>query len=177
MKTIKRIIVTTTIVLSLASLVQAFQLSEWIKFTPAGADFSVMVPAEVKEMETKPVPDFTSHTFGLVVDNAVYVVCYGDYSPSTHLDTDKELLANRDNFLKPLGGSATSTTKIQLDGRAGLEFTGESSQYNFESRVYISGNRVYQIAVGVNKGIDNAANTARFLKSFAFVSTQDHSKP
>ena len=136
-----------------------------------------MVPAEPKEMDSTPQKDFTSHTFGLVIDNVVYVICYGDYAPSVHLDPDAELLANRDNFIKPLGGSATSTTKIEVEGRKGLEFTGESNEYLFESRVFLSGNRVYQIAVGVGKGVDNAANTSRFIKSFAFAGTLEHGKP
>ena len=177
MKTLRRIIITTTILLSLASSLQAFQTDTWIKFAPADGGFSVMLPAQPKEMESTPVKDFTAHTFGLVVGGAVYVICYGDYAPSVHLNTDAELLANRDNFVKGLDGSATSTTKIDLDGRKGIEFTGESSRYNLESRVFISGNRVYQVAVGVEKGTDNAANNARFLRSFAFINTQDHSKP
>ena len=136
-----------------------------------------MVPAEPKELDSTPVKDFSPHTFGLVVDNATYVICYGDYAPTVRLNPDAELLANRDNFLKGLGGSATSTTKIELDGLKGLEFTGESSEYTFASRVYLSGNRVYQIAVGVKKGADNAANSSRFLRSFAIAGTQDHVKP
>ena len=178
MKSIRRVITTTTLLVSLASSLQAFQTDTWIKFAPAGGDFSVMLPAEPKEMESTPVRDFTSHTLGLVVDNAVYVICYGDYAPSVHLDPDAELLANRDSFLKGLQGSATSTKKIELDGRKGIEFTGESSEYNLQSRVHISGNRVYQIAVGLKQGgADNSANTARFLGSFAFINQQDHSKP
>ena len=178
MKLLKRIIVTTTLLVSLASSLQALQSSDWIKFAPPGGGFSVMVPAEPKELESPPVKDFTAHAFGMAVDNAVYVICYGDYAPGIHLNTDAELLANRDNFLKGLNGTAGSTSKIALDGHAGIEFTGESAEYTFESRVYLSGNRVYQVAVGVRKGgPDNAASSARFLKSFAFVSTLDHSKP
>ena len=137
-----------------------------------------MLPAEPKEMDSTPVKDFTSHTFGLVVDNAVYVVCYGDYAPSIHLDPDAELLANRDNFLKGLQGTATGTTKIDLDGRKGIEFTGESSQFTFASRVFISGNRVYQVAIGVPKGTDYTVISSRLLKSFAFDGVQEqHVKP
>lgn len=177
MKSLRRIIITTTLLLTLTSSLQAFQSDLWIKFAPAGGGFSVLVPAEPKAMDATPIKDFTSHIFGVNVDNAVFVVCYGDYAPSVHLDSDAELLANRDNFLKGLQGTTTETTKIQLDGRSGIEFTGESSQYTFASRVFISGNRVYQVAVGVPKGMDYAANTTRFLKSFAFSDTQDHVKP
>lgn len=178
MKSLKRIITTTTLLLALASSLQAFQSSDWIKFAPPGGGFSVMVPAQPKELESAPVKDFTAHAFGMVVGDVVYLICYGDYAPSIRLNTDSELAANRDNFLKGLNGTAGSTTKIALDGHAGIEFTGESAEYTFESRVYISGNRVYQVAVGAKKGgPDNAASSARFLRSFAFIGTQDHSRP
>src|SRR5262252_3735810 len=133
---LKRIIITTTVLLLLASSLQAFQSNDWIKFTPAGGDFSVMVPSQPKELSSKPIPDFTSHVYGMLIDNAVYVICYGDYAPTVHLNPEAELLANRDNFLKGLDGSATGTTKIDLDGRKGLEFTGESTEYTFDSRVF-----------------------------------------
>ena len=177
MKSFKRIIIATVVVLSLASSLQASQSDLWIKFEPAGGGFTVMLPAQPKEMDATPVNDFTSHVFGLVVDKVIYVICYGDYAPTVHLDPDAELLANRDNFLKGLQGTATGTTKIELDGRKGIEFTGESSQYTFASRVFISGQRVYQVAVGVTKGTDNAAISSRFLKSFAFAGALDHGKP
>ena len=76
-----------------------------------------MVPAAPKELESAPVKDFTAHAFGMVVDNSVYVICYGDYAPSIHLDTDAELLANRDNFLKGLNGTAGATTQFRPSRR------------------------------------------------------------
>src|SRR5262245_2065831 len=124
MKILRRFMITTTLLLSLAPSLPAFQSSDWIKFAPAGGDFSVMVPGDLKQLESKPIENFTAHTYGALIDGAVYVACYGDYAPSIRLDPEKELLANRDNFLKGLDGTATSTTKIELDGRKGIAFTG-----------------------------------------------------
>src|ERR1043166_2000108 len=107
MKLLRRITITTTVLLSLASSLPAFQSSDWIKFAPAGGGFTVMLPVQPKEIQTETIPDFTGHTFGVVVGQVVYVICYGDYAPSVRLDPDAELLANRDNFLKPLNGTAT----------------------------------------------------------------------
>jgi len=58
--------------------------------------------------------------------------------------------------------------EISMDGHAGLEFTGESDQASFKSRVYLFGNRVHQIGVAVFKGKDDAANVDRFFGSFSF---------
>jgi hypothetical protein len=60
------------------------------------------------------------------------------------------------------------TQKITLDGRPGIEFTGESDRANVVSRVYVVGNRVFQLAVMVFKGMDETANVNKFFDSFAF---------
>lgn len=176
MNSLKRILLVPGFLLALASSLPA-QSTDWVKVAPAGGGFTLMMPAEPKELELTPLPDFASHGYGVEVDGVIYVCLYGDYAASIHLNPDAELAANRDNFLKTLNASLISTKKIELDGRAGLEFTGENAQTTFQSKVYILGNRIYQIAVGVPKGTGDSANAARFLKSFAFTDTKEHEKP
>jgi hypothetical protein len=175
----KQILLTTALLLFFASSLPAMQSNDWIKFAAPGGGFTVMMPAEPKELELTPVPDFTAHGYGVAVDGVIYVCLYGDYAASVHLNPDGELAANRDNFLKPLNASLLSTEKIHLDGRNGLEFTGESTEHIFQSKVYIFGNRIYQIAVTVPKGTGdaNAAKASRFLNSFTFTDTKEHEKP
>ena len=177
MRSLKQILLITAFLVSVASSLPAMQTNNWIKVAPAGGGFTVMMPAEPKELELPPVTDFTSHGYGESVDGVIYICLYGDYAASIHLNPDAELAANRDNFLKPLNASLITTKKIELDGRAGLEFTGENSEYTFQSKVYILGNRIYQIAVGVPKGSGDSASAGRFLKSFAFTETKEHEKP
>ena len=55
-----------------------------------------------------------------------------------------------------------------MDGHTGLEFTGESDQASFKSRVFLFGNRIHQIGVAVFKGKEEAANVDRFFGSFSF---------
>lgn len=177
MKSLTRILPITTLVLLLASSLPAMQSNNWVKVAPAGGGFTVMMPVEPKELEQTPLPEFSSRIFGENVNDFVYICLYGDYAASIHLNPDAELAANRDNFLKVLNASLISTKKIELDGRAGLEFTGENAQSTFQSRVYILGNRVFQIAVGVPKGTADTANATRFLQSFAFTDNKEHEKP
>src|SRR6476620_5592238 len=162
MNLLKRILPITAIVFAFALSLSATQANNWVKFVPPGGGFSVMMPAQPKELELTPIADFTSHGYGMNINGTIYICLFGDYAASVHLNPDAELVANRDNFLKGLSASLISTKKIELDGRAGLEFTGETAQANLQSQVYLSGNRVYQIAVSTPKGADNSADAARF---------------
>jgi hypothetical protein len=139
----------------------------WVKVAPVGSGFSVMMPAKPQE-EVKPGEDFTSHLFTVRTEKAIYLVGYGDYAPAIRLNVTAELMANRDNFLKDLGARLIDTKEIKADDRKGLEFTGESDQATFRSRVYLFGNRVHQIGVAIFKGKDDAENANKFFASFTF---------
>jgi hypothetical protein len=133
-----------------------------------------MVPGKTEEqLSTK--EQFTSRLFTYVAQDgstkrAIYLVGWGEYAPSVKLEPQAELEANRDNFVKALPGMKLVTSnKITLDGRLGLEFTGDSGGGSVTSRVYIVGNRVFQLAVMVFTGIDEKANVNKFFESFAFI--------
>ena len=150
--------------------------SEWIKVAPAGGGFSVMMPAKPEE-EVQPGDDLTTHLFSLSTDNALYLVAYGDYAPSVRFNVDDELTANRDRFLKGLNATLTTTKQLTIDGRKGIEFTGESEDATFKSRLLIFGIRFYQIAVAVFRGKENTANSNRFFASFEFAKAEVRPKP
>lgn len=152
------------------------QRDEWIKVAPVGGGFSVMMPAKPEE-ETRPGADLTAHLFSATTDNAVYTVAYGDYAPSVRFNVDDELAANRDNFLKGVNASLKTTKPLTMDGRKGLEFTGENAQASFKSRVFIFGTRFYQVAVAVLRGRDDAENSNKFLTSFEFTRAEVRPKP
>ena len=143
------------------------QAGDWIKFVPEGGGFTVLMPSQPTPIEVKPKEDFISHLFAASSSNAIYMAGYSDYAPSVRLDTT-ELIANRDKFLRGLNAALISSKPIELDGRSGLEFTGESDQYYFKSRFYLFGNRIHQIAVERPKDSQDSANSDRFFASFAF---------
>ena len=177
MSALKQIALVTALILLVAFSPAAMQSNNWEKVAPAGGRFSVMMPAEPKDSEFTPAPDFTSHGYAEEIDGVIYVCLYGDYAASIHLNPDAELAANRDNFLKTLNASLILTKEIELDGRFGLEFTGETAENTFQGKVYILGNRIFQITVGVPKVTGDAGNAARFLKSFALTDSKEHEKP
>ena len=152
------------------------QDSEWIKVAPVGGGFSVLMPAKPEE-EVQPGDDLTTHLFSVTTDKALYLVAYGDYAPSIRLNVDDELAANRDKFLKGLDATLKTTKQLTVDGRRGIEFTGESAQASFKSRVFIFGTRFHQIAVAVFKGDDDTRNSNRFFASFEFSKAEARTKP
>ena len=173
-----RLLIVTSFLLLIAASPQAVQNNGWTRLAPAGGGFSVMMPAPAKEEETKQtVQDFIAHFFATVTDKGVYIAGYGDYAASVHLDPAAELIANRDNFLKGLNARVIDNKKIERNGHSGLEFTGESDQYYFKSRLYILGNRVYQIAVAFPKDVDDSVNVSRFFESFTLEGGGSHPQP
>lgn len=167
MKMIRRLCFVFVSVLVPASSLLASQTNDWIKLAPEGGGFAVMMPGKPTE-KVNTAADFTTHLFTLSTEQAIYLAGYGDYSPSIKLDINAELIANRDNFLKALDARLIDSKQISIDNRAGIEFTGESDQASFKSRVFLFGNRVHQIGVAVFKGKDEAANVDRFFGSFSF---------
>jgi len=161
--------------LAFALSLSAYQ-SEWVKVAPVGGGFSIMMPGKAEE-KVDPSDQFTFHLFTVTTDKTIYLAGWGDYAASIKLDPEAELVANRDNFLKGVNATLVDSKKITLEGRAGLEFTGESSQASFKSRVYLFGNRVHQIAVAVMKGQEDTDNVNRFFTSLSFASNQEHPKP
>src|SRR5215471_15532804 len=173
---VKRISVVLLLVSLFSSSLKASQAGEWVKVSPLGGGFSIMMPATPKE-ETKVGETFTAHLFSTMTDKTIYIAEYGDYAPSIHLNVAGELAANRDNFVKEIEGKVLESKEITLDGRPGLEFTAESAQVSAKCRVYLFGNRVFMIAAGVLSGRSDPENVDRYFSSFAFANETAHPKP
>lgn len=153
--------------LMFAATLNGFPAGEWIKVTPVGGGFSIMMPAKPEE-EVNPRDDFTSHLFTVRTAYAIYSAGYIDYAPSIRLDVARELEANRDAFVKSLEAKLLESKSITLDGHAGIEFTADSDQAWIKSRIYLFGSRMHQISVAVFKSRDETDNVNRFFASFAF---------
>lgn len=145
----------------------------WIRLAPEGTGFAVMLPGKPEEQLSNK-DQFSYRLFTLIAKDgatprAIYLVGWGEYAPSVRFETQAELEANRDNFIKELPGMRLlGTQRSMLDGRPGIEFTGESEQASVISRVYVVGRRVFQLAVMTFKGMDERANANKFFDSFAF---------
>jgi len=162
------------ILLACATIASAQITDNWVRLAPADGGFAVMVPGKADEQSFNKDQVFTSKIYTVILKQgetgrAVYLAGVGDYAPSVKIDPLTELNANRDNFIKELSGmKLTESHNTTLDGRLGIEFTGESNQATVTCRFYVKGNRVFQLAVMVFKGVDEKKNVDKFFDSFAF---------
>lgn len=143
--------------------------SGWVKFTSDTGHFSVMMP-EIPEDKTETTPSahgpYTTHLFIVKDTTSVYLIGWVDYDPSFPFDRQAELEANRDNFVKGIEAKLISTRPTVIDGYSALEFTAETADRVFKSRVYMVGRRPYQIVIGSPKGQDDSVKANRFFNSF-----------
>lgn len=143
--------------------------SGWARFTSDTGRFTVLMP-EIPEEQVQTTPSqhgpYTTHLFIVRDTVSVYLIGWVDYDPSFNFDRQAELEANRDNFVKGINAKLISTRPTMIDGHNGLEFTAETADRLFKSRVYMVGRRPYQIVIGSPKGTDDTATTNRFFNSF-----------
>jgi len=141
----------------------------WAQFNSPEGRFSVLMP-EIPQEKTETTDSshgpYTTHLFVVRDNTSVYLIGWVDYDPSFNFNRQAELEANRDNFVKGISATLVSTRPTVIDGYSGLEFTAETADRTFKSRVFLVGRRPYQIVIGSPKGMDDSASTERFFNSF-----------
>jgi hypothetical protein len=73
---------------------------------------------------------------------------------------------NRDNFVQGVRATLVDSRAVTVDGFRVIEFTAETAERIYKSRIYIVGRRPYQIVIGSLKGEDDSVSVNRFLNSF-----------
>ena len=147
----------------------AIDSAGWVKFTSDAGRFSVMMPEtpedKVETTDSAHGP-YTTHLFIVRNKPNVYLIGWVDYDPSFNFNRQAELEANRDNFVKGISAKLINSRPTVIDGYSAIEFTAETDELVFKSRVYMVGRRPYQIVIGSPKGQDDTANVNRFFNSF-----------
>lgn len=141
----------------------------WVRFNSEQGRFTVLLPqnpTEKTETVRSEIGPYTSHLFSVRSVKTVFVVGWVDYAPNFNFGVQSELNANRDNFVKEINATLVSSNNTRIDGYQSLEFTAETADTFYRSRVYIVGRRPYQLIAGTPKGTDDAANVTRFFESF-----------
>ena len=144
-------------------------LGGWVSFESDAGHFSVLVPeAPTEKTETTQSQHgpYTTHLFILRDTKLVYLIGWVDYDPTFNFNRQAELEANRDNFVKGVTATLLSTRSTVIDGYSAIEFTAETADRVFKSRVYMVGRRPYQTVVGYPKGEDIPSDASKFLDSF-----------
>ena len=149
--------------------VTAMDASGWVKFISDDGHFSVLMPempSDKSETVDSQHGPYTTHLFVVRDATSVYLIGWVDYDPSFNFNRQAEIEANRDNFVKGINATLLSTRPTVIDGYSGLEFTAETADRVFKSRVFLVGRRPYQIVIGSPKGMDNTALVSKFFNSF-----------
>lgn len=167
----KKILAVLFIVMLSALSALAQTPAGWVKFSPAGSPFTVMLPSkpeENKQTADSPNGPYTTYLFtSNSPEREIYLVGWVDYDPKFNFGVQAELEANRDNFVKNLKAKLLSTTPIKLGTHPGIEFKAElEGKADIVSRVYIVGRRPYQLIIVSPTGSDSSANRERFFSSF-----------
>ena len=145
------------------------EASGWVQFASDSGRFSVLMPeaptdkAETTQSEHGP---YTTHLFIVRDATNVYLIGWVDYDPNFNFNRQSEMEANRDNFVKGISAKLVSSRALKLDGFPVLEFSAETADRIFKSRVYMVGRRPYQIVIGSPKDLDESVSLNRFFNSF-----------
>lgn len=141
----------------------------WVRFNSVSGRFSVLMPeipedkAETKQSDHGP---YTTHLFIVRDEKNVYLIGWVDYDPSFNFNRQAELEANRDNFVKGINATLVSTRATTIDNYPVIEFSADTADRTFKSRVFMVGRRPYQIVIGSPKDDPDAVATNRFFNSF-----------
>ncbi|HEY8224803.1 MAG TPA: hypothetical protein VIG25_05955 [Pyrinomonadaceae bacterium] len=141
----------------------------WVRFTSPEGRFTVLMPetpTDKQSVEQSEHGPFTTHLFIVRDTQSVYLIGWVDYDPNFNFNRSLELEANRDNFVKGVSATLLTTKTLEIDGYPALEFTCETPDRIFKSRVYMVGRRPYQIVIGSPKGQDDSISLNRFFGSF-----------
>jgi hypothetical protein len=124
------------------------------------------IPTDKTETEQSQHGPYTTHLFIVRDTTSVYLIGWVDYDPSFNFNRQAELEANRDNFVKGINAKLVTSRPTVIDGYSAIEFTAETTDRVFKSRVLMVGRRPYQIVIGSPKDMDDSANVNRFFNSF-----------
>ncbi|HEV2883254.1 MAG TPA: hypothetical protein VGW36_00255 [Pyrinomonadaceae bacterium] len=158
------------IVLLCNSVAFGMQDAGWVKFNSALGNFSVLMPCtpkENKETKDSPLGPYTSYIFNCTSpEREIFLAGWVDYDPKFIFNPQKELEANRDNFVTGVKAVLGSSTNISYRGYQGMEFDCSTDQVTFKSRVFIVGKRPYMLVIAYLKGSERPQHVNRFFSSF-----------
>lgn len=140
----------------------------WINFNSAEGKFSVSFPSEPTQQNdsSKTYPTYVVKMLISKDSSDLFIIGWVDYESAYVFDSQKELEANRDNFIKAINGTLISTKNIEFKSYQGLEFTVQAGAMFWSSKVFMVGRRPYQLLTGSSSG-KPSVNENKFYNSFS----------
>lgn len=166
-----------TLIISAAFVSEALaQAQPWTRFNSPEGRFSVLMPANpLREEQTKEVrgDKVVMRFFTAGSEQGVFIVAYADYKMGP---AKQELDANRDSFLRGMKATLISESDIKLQENPGREIRAERDRLSIRSRIYLIGNRYYQVVAITPATLPGNLQADRFLASFELSRTAAQSK-
>lgn len=129
-------------------------------------------PKEQSQAMPTPLGTITAYIVGYESRSAAYMVMYADY-PQSHVQStsaDEILDGACDGAASNINGRVISKTPITIGNHPGRELrvsaTHEGKQVEVRNRVYLVGNRLYQVLVTSAPGGTQDSTANRFVDSF-----------
>jgi len=141
----------------------------WSEFSSPQGRFSILMPGtphkERQKAET-PLGPIEVEIFLVPFFNDSYGVSYNDYPDAiTRKEfADQVLDGARNGTAKSMKGHVVSETKITLDGHPGRDYLLGTPTGGYRSRIYLIGQRLYQLAV--RGPSTSSADAHKFFESF-----------
>jgi hypothetical protein len=154
---------------------------EFAEFTSKEGKFTVLFPGKPKETKRTlqspfgPV-ELNSFSVSPLQPVSTYVVIFSDYPANFEKKSDADFLdSSRDGSVKNSGGKLLSEKKLTLDKYPGRELLLEAPNQGglFRQRIFIVGNRLYQLIVGGAEEVAKSKGADKFLDSFKLQEPSD----
>jgi hypothetical protein len=141
---------------------------DWITFNSKEGNLTILLPAKpTVQMDTsKTYPSYTTMMFISKGSTDIFAFGWVDYESSYNFNEQKELEANRDNFLKGINGTLVESKNTTFKGYKAVEFTATSGTYFWTSKVFLVGRRPYQLVAASSTG-KASENEKKFYDSFS----------
>jgi len=157
-----------------AAVAQTYNPTRWIEYKPNGGRYRVEMPVAPKA-GTVSVPTGAGTSVPMteataVVDGVAYVASWVDYPASVTRNAAADAILTQVRNGAAAGNSWRDEKKLLLGRSEGRQFTVVQAGGNVSvARIYWVRGRLYQLVVEGPPGVEQAADTRRFLESFNLV--------
>lgn len=164
------------VLLALAILLIGCQRSTWEEFSSSEGAFSILMPGtpteQTKTVNTAVGP-IDAYFFLLERKDIAYMVGYSDYPDTVVQKTNPDAILEgaRNGAVANVQGKLLNELIISLNGYPGRELKIEPAggKGTIKAKIFIVGNRLYQVMVVTPKEKAFSKNVRRFLDSFKFL--------
>jgi hypothetical protein len=137
---------------------------DWRELKSDEGRFTALMPAKPR-YEARPLtgaPTVVMHLWSAHAAKSIFGVGYADYP-----EADARVLdATRDALLNNIRGRLLEEKPLTQGGLAGRALVAEAGDTALRARLFVSGSRLYQIAVLGGKNAISTADLELFLSSF-----------